>query len=589
MDMSLPIMDGWEATRQIKASPATRGIPVIALTAHAMAGDREKALGAGCDDYEMKPVDMNRLLPKMQALLTRHAPAPVAVPSSEPTILVVDDNGMNREVLLRRLEREGYRVITADSGSQALELIQQAHFDLVLLDVMMPEMNGLEVLGILRAAFSLIELPVIMVTARDQSEDVVTALQMGANDYLSKPLNYPIVFARIQTQLAVRRAHLASASARPAAPATTIPANPAPRAPIPARPTEAGAKVETHHDRLRQSVMTAEQAVALRPSGNSWNGAVEERGRREADRATWLDDRGTHMDRPALAGYEVLEELGRGGMGVVYKARHERMNRLVALKVIDARHLANPDAVHRFYQEIQAAAQLSHPNIVLAYDAGQTGDTHYFAMEYVRGIDLFRLVQQTGPLRVEEACDYVAQAVRGLQHAHERGLVHRDIKPSNLFVAWSGAESHSDHGGQRVSTPQMFERATVKILDLGLALLHQPTELSAAASSLTREGRVVGTADYMAPEQWTNAHKVDIRADLYSLGCTLYYLLTGQVTFPGGEPMEKMLKHHLDEPTPVDRLRHGVPPKVLAVVRRLLAKKPDQRFQTPCELAEALG
>jgi len=129
---------------------------------------------------------------------------------------------------------------------------------------------------------------------------------------------------------------------------------------------------------------------------------------------------------------------------------------------------------------------------------------------------------------------------------------------------------------------------TVKILDLGLALLHQPTELSEAAGVLTRDGRVVGTADYMAPEQWMNAHKVDIRADLYSLGCTFYFLLTGHVPFPGNEPMEKMLKHHLDEPAPVENLRSGVPPKVLAIVRRLLAKKPEQRYQQPLELAEVL-
>jgi serine/threonine-protein kinase len=128
----------------------------------------------------------------------------------------------------------------------------------------------------------------------------------------------------------------------------------------------------------------------------------------------------------------------------------------------------------------------------------------------------------------------------------------------------------------------------VKILDMGLALLHQPTEQSEGASGLTRDGRVVGTADYMAPEQWMNAHKVDIRADLYSLGCTLYFLLTGQVPFPGGEPMEKMLRHHLDEPVSLERLRQGIPPPLHVIVRRLLAKKPDKRFQTPGELALAL-
>jgi serine/threonine protein kinase len=294
------------------------------------------------------------------------------------------------------------------------------------------------------------------------------------------------------------------------------------------------------------------------------------------------------MDRLTLAGYEVLEEVGRGGMGVVYKARHERMNRVVALKVIDKQHLAHPDAIQRFYREIQAAAQLSHPNIVLAYDAGQICDTHYFAMEYVEGIDLDQLVRQSGPLPVEEACNYMRQAARGLHHAFERGLVHRDIKPSNLLVTWNSTTLPVTGRGGPQFTPQGLGKATVKILDMGLALLHQPTEPSEAAAGLTRDGRVVGTADYMAPEQWMNAHKVDIRADLYSLGCTFYYLLTGEVPFPSEEPMEKMLKHHLDEPEPVERLRPAVPQKVVDIVRRLMAKKPEQRYQQPAEVVESL-
>jgi serine/threonine protein kinase len=302
-----------------------------------------------------------------------------------------------------------------------------------------------------------------------------------------------------------------------------------------------------------------------------------------------VEDR-TDTGRPTLAGYELLGELGRGGMGVVYKARHERMNRMVALKVINKEHLAHPDAVRWFYREIQAAAQLSHPNIVIAYDAGKCGDRHYLAMEYVEGIDLNLLLRKCFPLPIEKVCDFVRQAALGLQHAHERGLVHRDIKPSNLLVTW--ADSIRPPSGASLPLAEQLlsphTRATVKVLDLGLALLQQPTELPSAACGVTRDGRVVGTADYMAPEQWMNAHKVDIRADLYSLGCTFYFLLTGQVPFSGEEMMEKMLKHHLDEPTPVEQLRPDVPQSVLAILRRLLAKKPEQRYQQPADLAEAL-
>ncbi|GIW80372.1 MAG: hypothetical protein KatS3mg105_2179 [Gemmatales bacterium] len=451
-------------------------------------------------------------------------------------LLVVDDDEMNRDVLSRRLQRLGYHVLVAKDGTEALELIRTQPVDLVLLDVMMPGIDGLEVLTTIRESHSLVELPVIMVTARDQSGDMVAALQLGANDYVTKPLNFPVVLARIQTQLAMRSAHLNAQSAvKP--PATN--------------------------------------AVAVNPNP-------------PANEALTPFDLPTLKDKPVIGEYEVLHELGQGGMGIVYKARHIRMNRFVALKIIDKKHLANPDAVRRFYQEIQAAAQLSHPNVVIAYDAGQSGDTHYFAMEYVEGKDLGRIVAESGPLNIDEACDYIRQAALGLQHAHERGLVHRDIKPSNLLVTWKTKKSDRS-SSFAVGRPKAPEKeAVVKILDLGLALLHQPTQNTTAASELTREGRVVGSVDYMAPEQWMNAHKVDIRADIYSLGCTFYTLLTGTVPFPGDEPMEKMLKHHLDKPVAVQQLRPSIPDKIAAVVERMMAKRPEDRYQTPGELAELL-
>jgi CheY-like chemotaxis protein len=605
MDMSMPVMDGWEATRQLKASPATRPIPVIALTAHAMVGDREKALAAGCDDYEMKPVDLPRLLAKVQTLLTQEALAP---PQQEPAVLVVDDNTRNADGLSQQLQRQGYRVTVARGGNEALECIGKQPFDVVLLEVLLPEMSGLEVLSILRASYSIIDLPVILVAANDQTESVVAALGMGANDFILKPLNVPVVLARVRTQLMLRRAHLGAAPARPGRPAGAAP-------PVRGDARAQGEGGNGPPEARRGSPATGERVPALvaagRPAyarpgtptaegpagagnartapfsrpGHSRDGSDdgEPRAAHDPRRQTWVNSL-TTPDTPTLAGYEILGELGRGGMGVVYKARHERMNRVVALKVIDKKHLTNPDGIRRFYQEIQAAAQLSHRNIVLAYDAGQCGDTHYFAMEYVEGVDLNRKVQQVGPLPVDEARDYIRQAAEGLQHAHERGLVHRDIKPSNLLVTGTAPERR----GPRVPTPTPLEGPTVKILDLGLALLHQPFELSEAAAGLTRDGRVVGTADYMAPEQWMNAHKVDIRADLYSLGCTFYFLLTGRVPFPCAETMEKMLKHHLDEPVPVEHLRSGVPRKLAAIVRRLLAKKPEQRFQQPAELVDVL-
>jgi serine/threonine protein kinase len=205
--------------------------------------------------------------------------------------------------------------------------------------------------------------------------------------------------------------------------------------------------------------------------------------------------------------YEVLRELGRGGMGVVYLARNRLMNRPEVLKVVNPQLLHEPGAAERFLREIQSAARLGHPNIVTAYAALQVGALLVLAMEYVEGEDLARLVRAGGPLPVANACAYACQAALGLQHAFERGLVHRDIKPHNLILA--------RHGKQQL----------IKILDFGLAKATR--EKGATGHGLTRSGVILGTPEYMAPEQTLDAARADIRADLYSLGCTLYFLLTG--------------------------------------------------------------
>jgi len=247
-----------------------------------------------------------------------------------------------------------------------------------------------------------------------------------------------------------------------------------------------------------------------------------------------------------LGQYVLLERLGEGGMGEVFKARHAKLGRVVALKVIRRERVAKEDAVRRFRREIQAVAQLSHPNIVLAFDADEAGDHHFFVMEYVEGTDLAKLVKKGGPLPVRDACLYVQQAALGLQHACERGMVHRDIKPHNLLLTASGG--------------------TVKLLDLGLARLVD-TGMEDHSGTLTRDQSIMGTPDYIAPEQARDARKADVRSDLYSLGCTLYHLLTGVVPFPEGTLTEKLLQHQLDEPRPVEELRPGVPPGVGAMVR----------------------
>jgi serine/threonine protein kinase len=276
---------------------------------------------------------------------------------------------------------------------------------------------------------------------------------------------------------------------------------------------------------------------------------------------------------PTIPGYTIQEKLGQGGMGQVYKALQQRLDRIVALKVVRQDRISqDKEAVRRFHHEARAAAKLSHPNIVTVHDFDEVGDNCFIAMEYVEGIDLHRLIKEGGPLPVDQACDVARQVALGLQHAHDRGMVHRDIKPANLLLT-------KGHGLQSRGL------GTVKILDMGMARLHGSAADSNHGDS---EGSLMGTPDYMAPEQALQFHDVDIRADLYSLGCTFYFLLTGRPPFDEFPFMKKMMMHQTAEPRSVRELQPKVPAEIEGIVHRLLAKKPDDRFQTPVELAEVL-
>ncbi len=271
--------------------------------------------------------------------------------------------------------------------------------------------------------------------------------------------------------------------------------------------------------------------------------------------------------------YIVFDLLGAGGMGQVFKARHRLMNRLAAIKVIRQDSKSSEESTVRFLREVEAAASLAHPNIVAAYDASIHEDRLYLAMEYVPGVDLARVLHAQGMLPVMLAADYARQVAIGLQHAHEKGMVHRDIKPSNLLLLDADA---SVPGG----------RGLVKILDMGLARLTlNPSDEGAA---LTQTGTVMGTPDYIAPEQSIDSRQADIRSDIYSLGCTLYHLLTGKPPFPRDTFMKKILAHQGDEPIPIESVRPEVPAELAAVVRKMMAKKPEDRYATPSAAAAAL-
>ncbi|HLJ95731.1 MAG TPA: family 16 glycoside hydrolase [Gemmataceae bacterium] len=266
--------------------------------------------------------------------------------------------------------------------------------------------------------------------------------------------------------------------------------------------------------------------------------------------------------------YEILRELGRGGMGVVYLANNGLLARQEVLKVVNQAVLSRAGGKARFLREMQSAARLCHPNVVTAYSALQTGELLVFAMEYIEGEDLDKHVRNGGPLPVALACSYTQQAALGLQHAFEKQMVHRDIKPENLILSREG------------------KHPVVKVLDFGLAKIMREERQDVA---LTAAGQMLGTPDFVAPEQALDAARADIRADIYSLGCTLYFLLTGNPPFTGKSLFEVLQAHHSTEARPLNLVRPDLPAELVAVVKKMMAKDPAERYQEPSAVVQALA
>ena len=260
-----------------------------------------------------------------------------------------------------------------------------------------------------------------------------------------------------------------------------------------------------------------------------------------------------------LGPYIITDWIGQGGMGQVFKAVHELMGRETAVKVLPL-HKSTSDAIESFRREIRTQAQLDHPNLVRAYDAGVDKNTHYLVVEYVEGTDLRRLVRNKGMISVQYAASIIKQAAEGLEHAHSRGLIHRDIKPGNILVTTTGI---------------------AKVSDLGLA-----GHLSDSAS---RSGKIVGTADYLAPEQIRSPIDVSKVADIYALGCTLYYAITGKVPFPGGSAKSKARRHLEETPWHPRRFNPEISDEFVDLISDMMEKDPRQRIQSATEVAERLA
>ena len=263
--------------------------------------------------------------------------------------------------------------------------------------------------------------------------------------------------------------------------------------------------------------------------------------------------------------YVVIDKLGQGGMGTVLLAKHRRMDRLVAIKVLPVTVLESKDAVARFYQEVKVAAKLTHPNIVHAYDAGEHHGFHYLVMEYVPGFDLAEVLSQLGQVPLPMALDYLKQACKGLDYAHRKGVVHRDVKPSNILLS---------------------EEGEIKILDMGLARISD-SPFNQAMTQLTTTGQVMGTVEYMSPEQAEDTRQADQRSDIYSLGCTFYRLLTGKSPFTRDTVVKTILAHRTDA---IPTVETGFPENetVNRLFQRMVAKQPEDRFQNVSEVIEAI-
>lgn len=265
-----------------------------------------------------------------------------------------------------------------------------------------------------------------------------------------------------------------------------------------------------------------------------------------------------------LGKHKLLGHLGTGGMSTVYLAEHTAMHHKRAIKVLPKTKLGNSSYLARFQREAKAIASLSHPNIVRAYDIDNEKDTHYLVMEYVEGADLQTLVKRNGPLPFDVAADYIAQAAHGLQHSHDVGLIHRDVKPANLLVNTEGQ---------------------VKVLDLGLALF---ADESQASLTMDYNDKVLGTADYLAPEQALNSHNVDGRADIYGLGCSLYFLLTGHPPFPDGTIAQRIAKHQKMMPEDIRKDRVDCPGELEGICVKMMQKDPRFRYANCSLVAEVL-
>ncbi len=491
---------------------------------------------------------------------------PVGGPPVSPAdILVVDDNEDNRAVLERRLGRQGHRVTSATGGRAAIDLVGRRRFDLVLLDVLMPDLDGLAVLERLKADPATRDIPVIKISALDDVASVVRCIERGAEDHLAKPFDAVLLRARVGACLEKKRLrdveleYLREVD----------------------RVIEAASAVEAGSYVAGGLAEVAQRDDALGRLARVFDGmadrvrAREERLRDQVGALRREIETAKHGSRHAVAGevpnlpegelfagrYQILEEVGSGGMGMVYRAFDRVLGEQVAIKTLRPELVRDSAAVERFKSEIRLGRHISDRHIVRTHDFGDFNGLFYLTMEFVEGITVRDLLDSRGRLGLAPTLAIATQLAQSLAVAHEQGVIHRDIKPQNLLLDATGM---------------------LKVMDFGVA------RLAGICTGLTQAGMLIGTPAYMAPEQILS-ESFDGRVDLYASGVVLFECLTGRLPFLASTPVALIAKLIKEEPPPPDSLNPEVSPALSALILRLLSKEPELRPASGAELARLLS
>jgi len=534
-----------------------------------------EAVGDGAFNADLKKIlsAAERLAPEpaQPATLEPEPAAAPAAPAAEAApaqarILIVDDGAENRDVLRRRLEREGHAVETAENGRRALDLVAQRPYDLVLLDVLMPELDGYAVLDALKGSPATRDIPVIMISALDELEGIVRCIERGAEDYLHKPFDPVLLRARINASLEKKRLrdqeveYLREVNRVIDAAAAVEGGRyrPGALAEVTRRDDELGHLARVF-DNMAQQIKAREERLRDRVRDLRQEIEWARRDSREAESS--VDGGNLRSGETFAQRYEIIAVLGRGGMGTVYRAKDLELEEDIAVKTLRPEFVADKTLLARFKDEIRLARRLTDANIVRTHDFGEWSGVYFLTMECVQGITVRELIDTRGRLGVSATLAIAAQLAHSLAVAHEHGVIHRDIKPQNLLVDEAGV---------------------LKVMDFGVA------RLAERSTANTEAGLVLGTPAYMPPEQLMG-EPVDARSDLYAAGVVLYECLTGKLPFEAGSVISLVAKLLKEDARPPQEVNPEIPPALSALVLRLLAKGPEDRVQTAVDLGTQLA